>query len=461
MADIQIERDRLSVAGWSLRISENRISAAVILLDTLLVAALAAVTIRGGLYVATEPSFGLVLATALALWTAVGLLCAPQDLLTTGWAVQFNSFLKVALYSSLLGLALAQLSPAAYVSLSRFLLITLIALFLNHAAWLAVLGLLGRTGHLDRKPIVLLFFGHAKASRVSTGLLRSRYRVLGEFTLDREEPVQAVQSALSFAHRTGAQELFVVETDDRTSQTALEALAISPIPAYILPSGSRTGDVGPPRRHLGMTTVREIQRTALNAAEQRIKRVGDILAATVGLILLGPILLLVAMLIKWDTPGPIIYRQRRLGLLGRPFYILKFRTMNVWKDGPDVIQATKGDSRITRVGKWLRSTSIDELPQLLNVLKGDMSIVGPRPHALAHDIYYAERLQNYSLRQRVRPGLTGWAQVNYHRGETPTVDKMMQRINLDLWYIDHWTPALDVAIILRTVVHLVRANDAH
>jgi lipopolysaccharide/colanic/teichoic acid biosynthesis glycosyltransferase len=149
-----------------------------------------------------------------------------------------------------------------------------------------------------------------------------------------------------------------------------------------------------------------------------------------------------------------------LGRHGLAFKIYKFRTMNVCDDGPDVRQAQRTDARVTRVGKWLRKTSLDELPQLVNVLRGDMSLVGPRPHALAHDKYYGERIPEYRLRQNVRPGLTGWAQVNGCRGETPTIDKMAKRLDLDLWYIHHWSEALDIEIMLWTLVKILRSPNA-
>ena len=145
-----------------------------------------------------------------------------------------------------------------------------------------------------------------------------------------------------------------------------------------------------------------------------------------------------------DSPGPILFRQRRRGFNGRPFQIFKFRTMSVQEDGDCVVAAQRNDSRVTRVGNWLRRTSIDELPQLLNVLQGSMSIVGPRPHALVHDTEFEKLLDNYAYRHHVKPGLTGWAQVHGYRGEMRTVEDIEQRIKYDLWYIDNWTLATDI-----------------
>jgi putative colanic acid biosysnthesis UDP-glucose lipid carrier transferase len=182
-----------------------------------------------------------------------------------------------------------------------------------------------------------------------------------------------------------------------------------------------------------------------------LKRLLDIAAASILLIVLTPVLLLTAILIRLDSSGPAFFRQTRLGLNGRPFDILKFRTMTVLENGERILQATRNDPRITRVGRFLRQTSIDELPQLINVLRGEMSLVGPRPHARAHDAFYAKKIESYTRRQRVKPGITGWAQVNGLRGETDTLDKMAARIEYDLEYLRNWTLGLDLLIIARTI----------
>ncbi len=181
-------------------------------------------------------------------------------------------------------------------------------------------------------------------------------------------------------------------------------------------------------------------------------RVLDIAGAAMGLLVLAPLLVFIALLIRLDTPGPVLFRQTRKGLNGQVFRIYKFRTMRVLEDGAVVRQATRGDARVTRIGRILRSTSLDELPQLLNVLSGEMALVGPRPHALAHDEFYSREISGYDQRFRVKPGITGWAQVNGARGETPTLDHMRRRIELDLWYVQHKSIALDLTILARTVV---------
>jgi putative colanic acid biosynthesis UDP-glucose lipid carrier transferase len=181
------------------------------------------------------------------------------------------------------------------------------------------------------------------------------------------------------------------------------------------------------------------------------KRLIDIMGAAAGLIVLAPFLFLVAILIKLESPGPVIFRQRRTGRGGRVFHIYKFRTMKVLEDGPVITQASADDGRRTRVGSFLRRSCIDELPQLFNVLIGEMSLVGPRPHAVAHDDYYSKMIPDYRLRFLVRPGIAGLAQVSGFRGETPTVDYMEGRVALDLEYIACWTLKDDVGILLRAV----------
>ena len=186
-----------------------------------------------------------------------------------------------------------------------------------------------------------------------------------------------------------------------------------------------------------------------------MKRLIDIVVS--GVLLLVCLIpgLLIALLVKLDSPGPALFHQRRIGLNGRPFHILKFRTMHVLEDGPQVVQAIRRDPRVTRFGALLREFSVDELPQLINVLAGDMSLVGPRPHAAAHDDYYGRRIANYAYRHRVRPGITGWAQINGARGATPTLSDMQARIDLDAWYVDHCSLALDLMILFLTPLEIL------
>jgi putative colanic acid biosynthesis UDP-glucose lipid carrier transferase len=179
------------------------------------------------------------------------------------------------------------------------------------------------------------------------------------------------------------------------------------------------------------------------------------------LVLISPILLALAVGVKLSSPGPVIFRQRRNGLDGEEIMVYKFRSMRVQDNGSVVKQATKGDSRITPFGAFIRKTSLDELPQFINVLQGRMSIVGPRPHAVAHNEEYRRLIKAYMVRHKVRPGITGWAQVNGLRGETETIDKMQARVEYDLEYLRNWTLGLDLQIIIRTIRLVIFDRNAY
>ena len=183
------------------------------------------------------------------------------------------------------------------------------------------------------------------------------------------------------------------------------------------------------------------------------KAIEDRFFALLLLLLTGPAMLLIALVIRLDSPGPALFRQKRYGFNNSPIEVLKFRTMytDLAESGiGSITQAKRGDRRVTRVGRWLRHTSLDELPQLINVLCGQMSLVGPRPHAIAHNVQYEKTIEVYRARHRVKPGITGWAQVNGLRGETDTDEKMVRRVEYDLYYIDHWSLLFDFSIIART-----------
>lgn len=180
------------------------------------------------------------------------------------------------------------------------------------------------------------------------------------------------------------------------------------------------------------------------------KRCFDFVTSLFLLLFLLPFLMLISIAVLAESGRPLFFRQKRGGLEGKPFNVVKFRTMRVMEDGPTVSQARRKDPRVTRVGAFLRRTSLDELPQLWNVLKGDMSLIGPRPHALAHDQYYGGMLSRYALRQRMKPGITGFAQIGGWRGETATLEAMAGRVEADIHYIDHWSFWGDMKILIRT-----------
>lgn len=205
----------------------------------------------------------------------------------------------------------------------------------------------------------------------------------------------------------------------------------------------------------------EIQRAPLSVTERSVKRIVDVGMATFAFIALFPLMLFAALAIKLDGPGPVVFRQNRKGFNGQEFVMFKFRTMTVLENGDSVTQAARNDPRVTRIGKLLRASSIDELPQLVNVLRGEMSLIGPRPHALAHDNYFETVLQDYAFRHHVKPGMTGWAQVHGLRGATPTVDVISRRVKMDLWYINNWSLWLDIQIIFKTIFEVFRKRNAY
>ncbi|MBM4361904.1 MAG: undecaprenyl-phosphate glucose phosphotransferase [Deltaproteobacteria bacterium] len=212
---------------------------------------------------------------------------------------------------------------------------------------------------------------------------------------------------------------------------------------------------------VGDVPVVSIFDTPFHGVSGWLKRLEDIVVGTAIVLLISLPMLAIAAGVKLSSPGPVFFRQRRYGLNGREIRVLKFRSMTVCEDGPVVTQAQKGDQRVTRFGALLRRTSLDELPQFLQVITGEMSIVGPRPHAVAHNELYRSKIHGYMLRHKVKPGITGWAQVNGWRGETDTVDKMARRVEHDLEYIQNWGLLWDLKIILLTVIGRKKGLNAY
>ena len=213
--------------------------------------------------------------------------------------------------------------------------------------------------------------------------------------------------------------------------------------------------------NVGGVPVVAICESPLSGVDTIVKNFSDIVLASLILVLIFPILLAIVLAIKLTSPGTAIFRQRRYGLNGESFIVYKFRSMTVCEDGANIVQAQKNDQRITKVGAFLRRTSLDELPQFINVLQGRMSIVGPRPHAVAHNEMYRKLIKGYMLRHKVKPGITGWAQVNGCRGETEDLNKMKARIEFDLDYLQNWSIWLDLWIIMRTVWVVLRRDNAY
>jgi Undecaprenyl-phosphate glucose phosphotransferase len=240
-----------------------------------------------------------------------------------------------------------------------------------------------------------------------------------------------------------------------------ERLRALPLPVFLLPDRFVSSIVSPARGGFNSELPIEVQRAPLSKGNLIAKRIFDLMLASCGLVLFALPAAVICVAIMLDSPGPVIFRQRRKGFNGREFAIYKFRTMTVLEDGPTIRQARRDDPRVTSVGRLLRAASLDEMPQLINVLKGEMSLVGPRPHAIAHDDEYSNSIEKYAFRHHVKPGISGWAQVNGFRGETADVALMNKRIQLDLWYVNNWSFWLDLWIMARTSVVVLRPRNAY
>jgi Undecaprenyl-phosphate glucose phosphotransferase len=234
-------------------------------------------------------------------------------------------------------------------------------------------------------------------------------------------------------------------------KAALAQLRQQALPVILLPDVQASQFISQPLISFSEIPAYVIKREALSPTEQLNKRVLDVVVASAALVILSPIFALATLLIKLDSSGPVFFRQRRGGFNNRDFQILKFRTMHTLEDGENVRQAHRNDARITRVGAFLRRSSIDELPQLINVLRGEMSIVGPRPHAVSHNAAWAELVEDYALRHHIKPGITGLAQVNGFRGRCDTCELIKMRVHYDLEYINRWSIWLDLQIVAKTM----------
>lgn len=241
----------------------------------------------------------------------------------------------------------------------------------------------------------------------------------------------------------------------------LAALADTTATVYLLPDIFGSNLLRARWQRIGRSTILSIYDTPIQGLNSWLKRLEDLIVASIALILLTPLMLLIALSVKLTSAGPVLFKQRRYGLNGHTIDVWKFRTMFCTEDGTDIRQASRNDVRVTPLGRFLRCTSLDELPQLFNVLSGSMSIVGPRPHAVAHNEQYRTIVSGYMLRHKVKPGITGWAQINGWRGETDTLEKMHKRIEHDLDYIRSWSLHLDIYILCMTLVRGFTGKNAY
>jgi Undecaprenyl-phosphate glucose phosphotransferase len=246
--------------------------------------------------------------------------------------------------------------------------------------------------------------------------------------------------------------ILISQQDVATALTLASDLSELPVDVHVVPVGTLELMAMSQITQFGNMVTMRILQCPLTPFNRALKRLFDITAAIVGLVLLSPLFVVVSLAIKLDSRGPVLFRQTRHGYNNEPIRVVKFRSMSVMEDGGSFTPVIKHDLRVTRLGRLLRRTNIDELPQLFNVLAGDMSIVGPRPHATAQNETFAQLISSFSRRHNVKPGITGWAQVNGYRGDTDTLEKMQRRVEHDLYYIDHWSFIFDLWIILLTAL---------
>ena len=343
-----------------------------------------------------------------------------------------------------------------------------VALLAHRAAWRYALPRALEGGALRGRTIVSLTCEENVPAEFTENLVSHGYHTVAHFHMpdggaSPDEVDEVMESVISLCRTSDIQEIMLFVDPERMSNVRWLArrLRVLPLPVTLIPFGTLALLFQRARYDIGDTVAIELQRAALSPTEQAIKRTIDVILSGAGLIVLSPILIAAAIAIRLDSSGPALFRQTRHGFNGRPFRIYKFRTMTVMENGDVVEQAKKSDKRITRVGKWLRRYSIDELPQLLNVLLGDMSLVGPRPHASAHDRHFTSVIEKYAFRHHMKSGITGWAQVHGARGETDTVDKMQRRVELDIWYINNWSIWLDFSVMIRTVLVVFTDDNAH
>jgi putative colanic acid biosysnthesis UDP-glucose lipid carrier transferase len=274
-----------------------------------------------------------------------------------------------------------------------------------------------------------------------------------------------LMEAIAWIEKNPVDVVFVGLLHARSSDIApvVDALHDSVASVYFVPDSKLFGLGHMQYAEIDGTPVLVAYETPFIGVARLLKRFVDVLLSSLILLMLSPLLLVVAIGVKLSSPGPVVFRQYRYGVGGQKIVVAKFRSMrnDPLPQGDEVKQATVGDARVTPFGRFLRKTSLDELPQFFNVLQGSMSIVGPRPHAVQHNELYRKQVKGYMLRHKVKPGITGWAQVNGLRGETDTLDKMQRRIEYDLYYIRSWSLVLDFKIILRTVLVVFRDRNAY
>ncbi|WP_348674883.1 undecaprenyl-phosphate glucose phosphotransferase [uncultured Abyssibacter sp.] len=334
-------------------------------------------------------------------------------------------------------------------------------------------GLLRVFPGLSRQRTAVVLFVNNAARRLVQRLPDAGYRFVGYFedrepartggVLENVEHLGKAAEAASYVRRNKVEVVFVCLPEGAYDRglSVINELGDTTASVFYVPAGEIFTMMSAQIYDIEGIPVLEVIDTPFYGVDGILKRVFDIAFSLTMLVLSLPLMALIALAIKLDSKGPIIFRQHRYGLNGEEFDVHKFRSMSVMENDDKIEQVSRTDPRVTRVGRFLRRTSLDEWPQFWTVLKGDMSIVGPRPHAVAHNEFYRRAIQGYMSRHKVKPGVTGWAQVNGYRGETQTLDRMEKRIEYDLQYIRNWSPVMDLKIVVMTLIMIFKDENAY
>jgi Undecaprenyl-phosphate glucose phosphotransferase len=337
-----------------------------------------------------------------------------------------------------------------------------IAVLCTRTIWFSLLQRAIASGLVDARRIILIG-DPAHCLQFSARAMATGIRTIRSFDfptartpssrLGASQTLSGARQLVADCRPFRADDIIILISQQGASAALALASALSdlPVDVHVVPVGSLDLMALSRITQFGNMVTMRILQSPLSHLSRALKRAFDVVTAIAALILLSPLLIIVSLAIKLDSPGPVLFRQTRHGYNNELIRVLKFRSMTVMEDGANFTQVTRHDPRVTRLGRFLRRTNIDELPQLFNVLVGDMSIVGPRPHATAQNETFAELISSFSRRHNVKPGITGWAQVNRCRGETDTLEKMQRRVEYDLYYIDNWSLLFDLRIILLTL----------
>jgi Undecaprenyl-phosphate glucose phosphotransferase len=417
---------------------------------------------------------GLAVATLYSAFAHAAQLYRAPNLLRRKWQVGRSTLAWIMVFGFLATLAFLLKIGAAF-SRGEMLLFFISGIFATVVMRLAVAHactLVISSGALKPNRIVLV--GSADqlaANEALSALERYGYAVARvfslpvdpDYTFDKLELKTRLRELVHYVREMGIDQIIIAvpwRLTDLLGEVEDE-LRVLPIPVRLVPDTTTGRVLDRPLLELGPTKAIELQRAPLSAAQRNLKQGMDRILAAMSLVALIPFFAVISAAIRMESSGPAFFLQTRIGFNGRPFKIFKFRTMSTLDDGSVIVQATKNDNRVTHLGRLLRKLSIDEVPQLLNVLRGDMSLVGPRPHALAHDNEYDQLIATYAIRHKMKPGITGWAQVNGFRGETPEIGMMRRRVESDLWYIEYWSLWLDIRILLVTVVRVLKPGNVY